>query len=291
MTLSVLVTGGVGNVGRQLVCRLVQSNKTVRILDLPTMDFSTLEGVKNVDIIKGNITDYDIVKKSVSGIDAVVHLAALLPPSSERDREKTFTINFTGTETILKAMEHEIPDSILVFPSSVSTYGMTATEQPPITTDHLQNAIDIYAASKIEAETVVKNSSLRTVILRIAGIAVPEFLAPPAIWPFTSDQRVEMVHREDVVDALVASIEIQNERNKVFNIAGGPTWQLTGQKYVEDFYDFFGASSNEAVYRQEPGWMDWYNTCESQTFLRYQNRTYQHYSKEMRQLIASMMTG
>ena len=291
MTRPVLITGGAGSVGRQLVERLLESGRSVRILDLPVMDFSGLEDRANVVVIRGDITNAEVVKESVAEVDGVVHLAALLPPNSERDRDKTFTVNVVGTEAIVRAMERGDPDAVLVFPSSVSTYGDTAAETPPVSTDHPLRAIDIYAESKIAAEVSVRESALKTVVMRIAAIAVPAFLEPPKVWPFTPDQRVEMVHRDDVVDALFASVDAPDVAGKVFNIAGGPTWRLTGRDYVEDFYEFVGASSGEAVYREDPGWMDWYDTAESQRSLGYQNRTYERYAGEMRALVASMMAG
>lgn len=291
MTRPVLITGGAGSVGRQLVERLLESGRSVRILDLPVMDFSGLEDRANVVVVRGDITNAEVVKESVAEVDGVIHLAALLPPNSERDRDKTFTVNVVGTEVIVRAMERGDPDGVLVFPSSVSTYGDTAAGTPPVSTDHPLRAIDIYAESKIAAEVSVRESALKTVVMRIAAIAVPAFLEPPKVWPFTPDQRVEMVHRDDVVDALFASVDAPDVAGKVFNIAGGPTWRLTGRDYVEDFYEFVGASSSEAVYREDPGWMDWYDTAESQRSLDYQNRTYERYAGEMRALVASMMAG
>jgi nucleoside-diphosphate-sugar epimerase len=287
----VLVTGGAGSVGRQFVDRLLESGRTVRVLDLPVMDFSGLEGRDNVQVVRGDITELEVVEESVSGVSAVVHLAALLPPNSERDRDKTFAVNVGGTETIVAMMEQTSPDATLVFPSSVSTYGDTAAEAPPVSTGHSLHAIDIYAESKIAAEASVRRSALKTVVMRIAGIAVPAFLEPPEVWPFTPDQRVEMVHRDDVVDALVAPVQVPEAAGKVLNISGGPTWQLTGRDYVKDFYDFLGAPAEDAVYRDEPGWMDWYDTTESQRLLGYQNRSYKHYAGQMRALVASMMAG
>jgi len=289
VTRPVLITGGAGSVGRQLVEKLLESGRSVRILDLPVMDFSGLEDRANVVVVRGDITNAEVVKESVAEVYGVVHLAALLPPNSERDRDKTFTVNVVGTEAIVRAMERGDPDAVLVFPSSVSTYGDTAAETPPVSTDHPLRAIDIYAESKIAAEVSVRESALKTVVMRIAAIAVPAFLEPPKVWPFTPDQRVEMVHRDDVVDALFASVDAPDVAGKVFNIAGGPTWRLTGRDYVEDFYEFVGASSGEAVYREDPGWMDWYDTAESQRSLGYQNRTYERYAGEMRALVASMM--
>ena len=126
-------------------------------------------------------------------------------------------------------------------------------------------------------------------MLRIAGIVVPAFLEPPDPWPFMEDQRVEMVHRDDAADALFASASAPGAGGRVFNIGGGPTWQMRGRDYVRDFYDVMGAPVELATYRETPGWVDWYDTEESQHTLRYQNHSYQNYLAEMRALIQAMM--
>ena len=81
----------------------------------------------------------------------------------------------------------------------------------------------------------MKESGANFVILRIASIAVPEFLEPPEPWPFTSEQRVEMIHRDDVADAIKNSVDSKEAIGKIFNIAGGDSWRLHGKNYVEDF--------------------------------------------------------
>jgi nucleoside-diphosphate-sugar epimerase len=284
----ILVTGGAGSVGRMLVEKLVADGKTVRIFDLPFMDFDGLENRASIEIVKGDITDVGDVTKAIEGISSVVHLAALLPPTSERDRDRTFGVNVGGTENIIKAMESVAPDAVLIFTSSISTYGNTQDEEPPVKIDHAQSAIDIYAESKIVGENMVRESSLKWIAMRIAGIAVPAFMEPPNPWPFVAGQRVEMVHRDDVVDALFASVDA-SETNKIFNIGGGESWQLTGEDYVRDFYGFMGAPMEDVDYRESPGWVDWYDTDESQRILKYQNRSYEFYSDEMRKIIEELM--
>ena len=284
----ILLTGGAGSVGRMLVEKLVADGKTVRIFDLPFMDFDGLEDRASIEIVKGDITDVGDVTKAIEGISSVVHLAALLPPTSERDRDRTFGVNVGGTENIIKAMESVAPDAVLIFTSSISTYGNTQDEEPPVKIDHAQSAIDIYAESKIVGEKMVRESSLKWIAMRIAGIAVPAFMEPPNPWPFVAGQRVEMVHRDDVVDALFASVDA-SETNKIFNIGGGESWQLTGEDYVRDFYGFMGAPMEDVDYRESPGWVDWYDTDESQRILQYQNRSYEFYSDEMRKIVEELM--
>lgn len=290
MSGATLITGGAGSVGRQLVEMFAAAGRPVRVFDLPMMDFTGLEDRDGIEIARGDITDADGVRAAVSGVDAVLHLAAILPPNSERDRDLTFRVNVQGTQNIIDAMEATNPSARLVFTSSISTYGDTSAEDPPVRTSHAQSAIDIYADSKIEGERLIRDSSLdNATVLRIAAIAVPAFLEPPTPWPFMEDQRVEMVHRDDVADALFASASAPDAGDKVFNIGGGPTWQLRGRDYVRDFFDVMGAPVELATYRDAPGWVDWYDTDDSQRILGYQNRSYQHYIGEMQAIIQEMM--
>ena len=289
MSGAVLVTGGAGSVGRMLVEKLVADGQAVRIFDLPFMDFEGLEDRDGIDIVKGDITDAAQVADAIKGVSSVVHLAALLPPNSERDRDRTFGVNVGGTENMIKEMEAGASDATLIFTSSISTYGNTMDEEPPVCVDHPQTAIDIYADSKIVGERMVRESSLNWIAMRIAGIMVPAFMEPPNPWPFVAEQRVEMVHRDDVVDALFASVGAPEATNKVLNIAGGPTWQMRGEDYARDFYGFMGAPFEDVDYRESPGWVDWYDTEESQRLLQYQNRSYQHYSGEMHAIVEALM--
>lgn len=289
MSEPVLITGGAGSVGRQLAGMFLAEGRPVRIFDLPFMDFSGLEDEPNVEIVKGDITDKESVYEAVRNVGGILHLAALLPPASERDRDKTFAVNVEGTRNIVEALKSHGSKATLVFTSSISTYGDTSKESDPIKITQPQSAIDIYAETKIAGEKVLIGSGVNFVILRIASIAVPAFLEPPEPWPFTSDQRVEMVHRDDVADAIKSSVGTAEAVGNVFNIAGGSTWRLAGKNYVEDFFNFMGAPLEMAVYREEPGWNDWYDTVESQKILNYQNRSYDFYSGEMKTIVEEMM--
>lgn len=287
----VLVTGGAGSVGRLVVQRLRSEGHSVRVFDLPGMDYAGLEGQPGIEVVRGDLTRADSVQEAVEGVGAVIHLAAILPPASERDRERTFAVNVEGTARLAEALKRAAPDAPLLFSSSVSTYGDTTGTEPPVTAEHPQQALDIYAESKIAAERLLRERYPSASILRISGIAVPSIQSPPEVWPFMAEQRIEFVHRDDVVTALCTAVGAESARGRVFNIAGGPTWRTSGRAYVKDYYDLLGVPIEEARFQEHPGWCDWYDTKESQRVLGYQNTPYQRYLGQLRSEIERLMQG
>lgn len=287
----ILITGGAGSVGRSLVARCRAGGHLVRVFDLPMCDFTGLDDAPGIEVVQGDITQMASVEHAVQGVSAVLHLAAILPPASERNRERTLTINVDGTANIIRAMQARAREAVLVFSSSVSTYGNTTVDTPPVRVEHRQTALDIYAESKIASERLVRQSHLPAVVLRIAGIAVPVLQEPPPVWPFTAEQRLEMVHREDVVTALYKALVTPEARGKILNIAGGATWQMTGRQYVADHYEMLGVPLDMATFRgpDEPGWVDWYDTAESQRWLDYQHHSYTSYLDALRAEVERML--
>ncbi len=287
----VLITGGAGSVGKCVAQRLCEEGYAVRVFDLPNMDYTGLEGAEGIEVLRGDITQLTAVHQAVEGVSAVIHLAAILPPASEQCRELTFTVNVGGTARVVEALKEANPDASLVFSSSVSTYGDTTGVDPPVMVDHPQQALDIYAESKIAAERFLREGYPNAVILHISGIAVPFIQSPPEVWPFMANQRIEFIHRDDVVRALCTAVSVEGAKGHVFNIAGGVTWRTTGRAYVKDYYDLLGVSIEEACFQEHPGWCDWYDTKESQRILRYQNTSYLAYLSQVRDEIEKMMQG
>lgn len=287
----VLVTGGAGSVGRRVAQRLCKEGYTVRVFDLPHMDYTGLEGEEGIEVLRGDITQLTSVQQAVESVSAVIHLAALLPPTSEQRRELTFAVNVEGTARVAEALKRANPNAFLVFSSSVSTYGDTTGVKPPVTVDYPQQALDIYAESKIAAEKSLRESYPNAMILRISGISVPSIQSPPEVWPFMADQRIEFIHRDDVVRALCTAAREERAKGQVFNIAGGITWRTTGWAYIKDYYDLLGVPIEAARFQERPGWCDWYDTEESQRVLRYQSTSYQAYLGQLRDEIEKMMQG
>ncbi len=285
----ILITGGAGSVGGELTQKLAERGYQIRVFDLPFMDFSALEALEGIEIVKGDITNPATVQAAVDGVDLVLHLAALLPFASERDRDKTFAVNVGGTRNLVQGIKNTGGKARLIFSSTVATYGDTTAGEPPVGIDHPQNPLDIYGESKVAAEKAILEGGIPYTILRISGVVIPALLEPADPYPFMRDQRMEFVARADVVSALLASVEREEAAHKILLIAGGPTWQMRGHEYVEKLFEILDVDLEDASYRDTPWWSDWYDTAEAQAILQYQNTPFALYLEQLDQAIAEAL--
>jgi len=272
----VLVTGGAGRIGSFITKLLSERGHLVRIFDLPFVDYSRVIYLKNVELFKGDITEYAQVQKAVRDVEVILHLAAILPPGSEKNRDRTIRINVGGTENICKSAMEVNSNSQIVLASSVSVYGDTHNEKPPITINRPVMGSDFYSESKVRSEKIVLESGLQYTILRVAGISTAEPFEFPEILQYREDQRVEFIDRDDVALAFVTLVEKQKAKNKIFNIAGGETWQVIGSKYVSKLCEAIGMYT-EVNYQEDYGWVDWYDTTKSQEILWYQKTSFEEF--------------
>jgi UDP-glucose 4-epimerase len=173
----VLVTGGGGFIGSNLVFALTEVGEQVRVLD----DWSTgspknLSGLEGtVEIIEGDIRDAGVVTKASAGVDLAYHLAAL--PSVARsiaNPERSHSVNATGTLTVLSAAR-DAGVRRLVYASSSSIYGDT-----PVLPKHEEmasNPRSPYAVSKLAGESYCRafthSYGLETVSLRFFNVFGP----------------------------------------------------------------------------------------------------------------------
>ena len=103
----VLVTGGSGFVGANLVTELLERGLEVRAFDRVA---SRLPEHPRLEVLEGDITDTDDVAAAVDGINTVFHTAAIIDlmgggsPSGEA-RKRSFAVNVTGTENLVRAAQ------------------------------------------------------------------------------------------------------------------------------------------------------------------------------------------
>jgi UDP-glucose 4-epimerase len=179
MPLNVLVTGGAGFIGSHVVDRLVTEGHSVWVLD--NLSSGNLDNIRghissgSVQFIEGDIRDVAVVKNSLKGIDAVVHLAAFISvPLSIKNPNLTFDINLLGTLNLLRLSINQGVDRF-VFISSCSVCG--DPKELPVTEQTPTNPISPYAESKLLGERYCLGFSerglLQSVILRFFNVYGP----------------------------------------------------------------------------------------------------------------------
>ena len=148
----VLVTGGAGFIGSNLVRRLLADGDDVVVIDdLSTGFRANLDGLP-VTFHEASILDAEALNGAADGVDAVVHLAALgSVPRSVKDPVATHAANATGTLAVCQAAREQ--GAYLVAASSSSVYG--SVPDLPRTEALPTRPMSPYAASKLATEAYV----------------------------------------------------------------------------------------------------------------------------------------
>lgn len=276
---TVLATGGAGNLGRKVAIRLAEGGYSVRVFDLPGLDYSFAEGQANIEVVVGDVRDRPGLAQACRGVEWAVHLAAIMPPLSEENRDLAYSVNVEGTQRLIEALGHYRP---IVFASSVSTYGVPRADIVDV--EHPQEPIDFYGETKLQNERDIQASGRPYVLLRISGISVPALLEIPRPWFFTREQRVEFVHLWDAATAVAGCVDNVVVLGQTLQIAGGETWRKIGEEYSRAICQAFEIPPHRATYLEQPGWPGWYDTSHSQSLLQYQSHTFEEYISQLRSL-------
>jgi uncharacterized protein YbjT (DUF2867 family) len=215
----ILVTGGTGFVGPKIVHALRAADRPVRCLVRDPERASDL-AAWGCELVQGDVTDPESVRRAVEGCDVVVHLVAIIQGKPE-DFERVMT---QGTRNVVEATKASgIRRFVLM--SALGTSEETKGLAP-------------YFRSKWEMEQTVKGSGLEHVIFRPSfvfgkdGGALQTFMRvvrwSPVIPVFgPGDQRIQPIWVENVAAYYEAAIDRPEAANRTFEL-GGPdivTWE------------------------------------------------------------------
>ncbi len=272
----ILVTGGAGRLGFEVVKKLSAMGEEARVFDLPIVNWASIDNLGGLSTFKGDIAAYDDVARACENVDEVIHLAAIMPPRSETERSLALRVNIEGTRNLIRAAKAGTP---FVLASTISVYGITADESQPIHEGHALDAHDTYSETKMRAERLIADSGNPYATLRISPITVADLVELPPIVPYKREQRVEFVFVEDVAAAIVEARKTVDER-ETFNVAGGRTWQMLGHEYIERFYSALGTEV-EPTYSNAFTAVDWYDTSKGRR-LAYQRTSFMDFEEKLK---------
>lgn len=274
----VLVTGAFGNLGRGVVRRLVRDGLRVRAFDLPSAANRRAARLlpSGVEVCLGDLTRPGDVARAASGVRAVAHFAAILPPVSERRPALARAVNLEATRSLVEAAARERDDMPFVFPSSVSVYGPSQRERGLAGGDSPTEATDAYTETKLAAEAVIRATSLAWVIFRVgAAIEASPAATDPILlrlmFEIDPTNPVELVHGADVARATSRALVVAAAQRRILPLGGGPTCQLTQREMLEATLGAIGVTRlPDSAFGRGSYYTCWLDTAESQRLLDFQ---------------------
>lgn len=234
----VAVIGGAGYVGAVLVPRLLDEGYEVSVLDLFIYGEEPLAAVRSnprLTVIKGDVRDQAVVRQTVEGCEAVIHLACISnDPSVELDPALSQSVNYDSFGPCVK-ISKDAGVRRFIFASSGSVYGVS--DSPQVTEDHPLVPVSLYNKYKALCEPVLfaeQCPTFTTVAIRPATICgysprqrldlTVNILTNHAvnngkITVFGGVQMRPNLHMHDMVDLYCLLLTVPDEKiaRKIFN--------------------------------------------------------------------------
>ena len=243
-----LVTGGAGFIGSHIAERLVRDGKRVRVLDnMSTGKVQHMAAFRDkIEFLEGTITDLDVCRRAVEGVDVVIHQAAIRSvPKSVDNPTASHDANATGTLNMLIAAK-DAGARRFVYASSSSVYG--DAKKFPQREIYPPEPVSPYAASKLAGEyyarLFTKTFGLETVSLRYFNVfgprqdpesqysaVIPKFMeqayrGEPLEMHWDGKQSRDFTHIDNVVQANLLAATTKKGVGEAFNVANGKTYSL-----------------------------------------------------------------
>lgn len=258
----VFISGITGKMGKEALDQLLEYSDQVDLVSIvrdSKKNHKFLEAYQdgNLEIIWGDLRDYEDVKKALQDVDYIIHMAALVSPAADYNPELAWEINVGSVDKILKAIsEEELWDVKLVY---IGTVAQTGSRLPPIHWGRVGDPIkasefDYYAASKTAAERKIIESGLKNwVTLRQTGILHYGLLEmrEGIIYHQPMNNVLEWVSEKDsgrLITNLVIKDLPESFWKRVYNIGGGESCRINNFDFMSKLMEMTGVSDIRKIF-------------------------------------------
>jgi nucleoside-diphosphate-sugar epimerase len=192
MNTRVLVSGGAGYIGSVLVRILLEEGYNVRVLDNLSFGGDAIVDLldhPNFEFIHGDVRDEDEVRRALTDVDAVAHLAAIVgDPACAVNPELTRSINIDGTKQMY-SLANEMGVKKFVFASTCSNYGKMTDPDSYVDENSELAPVSLYAETKVEIEKYLLGQPN-------TNVAVPTCLRFSTVYGLSSRLRFDLTVNE-----------------------------------------------------------------------------------------------
>lgn len=299
--MKVLVTGGFGNVGRSTVNACLDSGFEVGIFEAPGAMARAKGGIaklvrgrwKDCRYAFGDIRDPEAARRALAlfpeGPDAVIHLAAIIPPLSERKPELAEAVNTGGTKNLIEACASSgfARKPRFVLASSIAIYG-DRLDDYWISSGDGRAPDDHYGRTKVACEDALRASGLEWTILRLSYVVWSKWLpVDMTMFSVPPRTRLEVVHTEDAGRAFAAAARHPGAAGRVFDIGGGSRCRTVFRAYLDRMFRSFGLGDAsflpDELFARGDFHCGWYSDSdEADALLGFRRKTLEDYYDEVR---------
>lgn len=270
---TIFLTGGAGFIGTELARRLAPHNH-VRVLDTfsrNTFEETALRGIENVELVRGDVRDAELVRQSAAGCDRIVHLASIAGVGTVLNNpSRTMDVALTGTRNVLEAAREDGSKRVAIFSTSevFGRFAYNVTESDPTPIGAVGEPRWSYACAKIATEHLAnayhREFDLPTVSLRPFNVYGPGQVGEGAIHNFikrvvageaitvNNDGRQirSWCYVDDMVAGTLAALESDAAPGQAFNI-GNPAATITVLRLAELVARVAGVEANIEFRRRD----------------------------------------
>ncbi len=244
--MKILITGGSGFLGINLIRHLLKKSYDITSLDIAPFTYPDIKD--KIKVVTGDIRDTNIVNSAMEGCDIVIHSAMALPLYDEKE---ILTTGIDGTKLLLEtAFQKKVKRFVHI--SSTAVYGIP--DHHPLYEDDKLDGVGPYGKSKIQAEqecVKYRNDGMCVSIIRPKSFVGPERLGVFDLlydWAYdgkgfpmigSGNNRYQLLDVEDLCDAIYLCATLDKAKvNDTFNI--GAKEYTTMKEDYQSVLDFAG---------------------------------------------------